>query len=140
MSLNENQGFTTIGRKPKRVKAIWCHFYRRNKETGPWPNSQLMKMKLNRKIKNPNRNENMSNEDFVFADLGKQISPLIITFVPDEQFLFFSILHWLLEPHETVSTMKNTNIYCLLEEKGVTNTNGGWGGILKYYNALWGFR
>ena len=29
-------------------------------------------------MKNPNRNENMSDEDFVFIDLDKQISPLII--------------------------------------------------------------
>ena len=47
----------------------------------------------------------MSDEDFVFADLGKQISPLIITFILDEEFF---ILHLLLETHETVSTIKNT--------------------------------
>ena len=70
-------GLTAIGRKPEKVKVIWYHYYRRNKETGP--DCQLMKMKLNRKMKNPNRNENMSDEDFVFADLGKQISSLIIT-------------------------------------------------------------
>ena len=57
-------------------------------------------------MKNPNRDENMSDEDFVIADLGKQISSLIIMFIPDEHFFF--ILHLLLEPHETVSTMKNT--------------------------------
>ena len=48
------------------------------------PKCQLMKMKLNRKMKNPNREKDMSDEDFVFADLGKQISSLIITFIPDE--------------------------------------------------------
>ena len=31
----------------------------------------------------------MSDEDYVFADLGKQISPLISTFIPDEHFFFF---------------------------------------------------
>ena len=61
-----------------------------------------MKMKLDRKMKNPNREGDMSDEDFVFADLGKQISPLIITFIPDEQFFFLNNL--LLEPHETVSS------------------------------------
>ena len=48
------------------------------------PNCQLMKMKLKRKMKNPNLEKDMSDEDFVFADLGKQISSLIITFIPDE--------------------------------------------------------
>lgn len=43
-------------------------------------------------MKNPNRNENMSDEDFVFADLGKQISPLIITFIPDEHFFYTTLV------------------------------------------------
>ena len=51
-----------------------------------------MKMELNRKMKTPNRNENMSDEDFVFADLGKQISPLTITFIPDEHFFLYTTL------------------------------------------------
>ena len=37
-------------------------------------------------------NENMSDEDFVFADLGKQISPLIITFIPDEHFFYTALV------------------------------------------------
>ena len=62
-----------------------------------------MKMKINRKIKNPNREEDISDEDFVFADLGKQISPLIIII-----FNNIFILHLLLEARETVSIMVNT--------------------------------
>ena len=55
-------------------------------------NCQLVKMKLNRKMKNPNHNENMSDKDFVFTDLGKQISPLIITFIPNKQLFFYTTL------------------------------------------------
>ena len=55
-------------------------------------NCQLVKMKLNRKMKNLNHNENMSDEDFVFTDLGKQISPLIITFIPDKQFFYTTLV------------------------------------------------
>ena len=41
-------------------------------------------------MKDPNREEDMSDEDFVFAVLGKHISPLIITFIPDD--FFYSTL------------------------------------------------
>ena len=42
-------------------------------------------------MKNPNREEDMSDEDFVFADLDRQTSPLIIPFILDKQ-LFYTTL------------------------------------------------
>ena len=43
-------------------------------------------------MKNPNRNENVNDENFVFADLGKQICPLLITFISDEHFFYTTLV------------------------------------------------
>ena len=37
-------------------------------------------------MKIPNHEEDMSDGDFVFANLGKQIGPLLITLIPDKRF------------------------------------------------------
>ena len=98
MSPNE-RGLTTTGRK-----AIWGHYYQRNKETGLKLSIDEDEVKSENEESEP-RGIDMSDEDFVVADFGEQISPLIITFIPDEQFF---ILHLLLEPHEIVGTTVNT--------------------------------
>ena len=62
-------------------------------------------------MKNPNREEDKSDENFVCVDLGKQISPLLITFIPGEQFFYTTLI---VGAHETVSSMVNSAQACVI--------------------------
>ena len=81
-------GLTTVGRKLDKVKAIGCHYYRRNKETVITEELSSDEDDVESEDEESESGEAESDDDYVFVDLDEQPeigTSSTIQFVSDEQ-------------------------------------------------------